>query len=66
MVNSGRQIFRYDLLRAKTFGAANCACTNPSPGTQTVVSGRRQPKTALAVGLKVDANSVPANVAQQK
>jgi hypothetical protein len=65
MLASGRRIFRFD-----TFGSENLLGRRPSTPQgdrrrKTVVSEAGEPETALSVGLKVDADALPAALRQQ-
>jgi hypothetical protein len=66
MIDSGRQIFRFDTFASEKFWGDKLRLHEALAGTNNGGSGPGvSPKLALQVGLKVDANAVPASVAQQ-
>jgi hypothetical protein len=66
MIDSGRQIFRYDTFGDEAFWGGKLRLHESIAGQANDGIGPGvSPKVALQVGLKVDANSVPPAVAQQ-
>jgi len=66
MLEQGRQIFRYDTFGSEAFwGDALELHKAIAGGKQGGVGPGVSPKTALAVGLKVDADAVPAALQKQ-
>jgi len=64
MIEEGRQIFRYDTFGDEAFWTDTLHLNRAIAGTRFGgVGAGVSPKTALSVGLKVDADSVPADVA---
>jgi hypothetical protein len=65
MINDGRQIFRYDTFGDEAFWGDTIHLHQAIAGSANGgVGGGVSPKTALAVGLKVDADALPAGVVQ--
>ena len=65
MMNDGRQIFRYDTFGDEAFWGDTIHLHQAIAGSANGgVGGGVSPKTALAVGLKVDADALPAGVVQ--
>ena len=66
MIDSGRQIFRYDTFASEKFWGDALRLHEAIAGTNNGGVGPGvSPRLALQVGLKVDANAVPASVAAQ-
>ncbi len=66
MIRDGRQIFRFDTFGDEAFWGDTLQLHQAIQGSKFGgVGDGVSPKTALAVGLKVDAEAIPANVAQQ-
>src|SRR5689334_17376940 len=66
MVDSGRQIFRFDTFASEKFRGDTLRLHEAVAGTNNGGVGPGvSPRMALQVGLKVDANAVPASVAGQ-
>jgi hypothetical protein len=66
MVRNGRQIFRYDTFGSEHFwGDALHLHQAIAGATNGGVGGGVSPKTALSVGLKVDADALPDSLKQQ-
>jgi hypothetical protein len=60
MVDEGRRMFRFDTFGSEAFwGGAIKLHETIAGGKQGGVGGGVSPKTALAVGLKVDSESLP-------
>ncbi|HEY8711676.1 MAG TPA: hypothetical protein VIM68_02330, partial [Thermoanaerobaculia bacterium] len=65
MISDGRQIFRYDTFGDEAFWGDTLKLHQAIAGSQNGgVGGGVSPKTALAVGLKVDADALPPAVVQ--
>jgi hypothetical protein len=65
MINDGRQIFRYDTFGDEQFWGDTIHLHQAIAGAANGgVGGGVSPATALAVGLKVDADALPAGVVQ--
>src|SRR5688572_33347008 len=65
LIDQGREVFRYDTFGSETFWGNTLGLHNAIQGSKFGgVGGGVSPKTALAVGLKVDADAIPAPVAQ--
>jgi hypothetical protein len=65
MINDGRQIFRYDTFGDEAFWGDTIHLHQAIAGSANGgVGGGVSPKTALAAGLKVDADALPAAVVQ--
>ncbi len=66
MIAQGRQTFRFDTFGDEVFWGDTLQLHKAIEGAKFGgVGSGVSPKTALAVGLKVDANAIPANVAAQ-
>ena len=66
MMESGRQIFRYDTFGSEAFWGDALQLHKAIAGEKNGgVGGGVSPKTALAVGLKVDADALPESLKQQ-
>jgi hypothetical protein len=66
MLAEGRQIFRYDTLGSEAFWGDALQLHKAIAGEKNGgVGGGVSPKTALAVGLKVDAEALPAELVEQ-
>jgi hypothetical protein len=66
MIDSGRQIFRFDTFASEKFWGDTLKLHQAVAGTNNGGVGPGvSPKMALQVGLKVDANAVPTSVADQ-
>ncbi len=66
MIAQGRKTFRFDTFGDEVFWGDTLQLHKAIEGTKFGgVGGGVSPKTALAVGLKVDANAIPAEVAAQ-
>jgi hypothetical protein len=66
MIDSGRQIFRYDTFASEKFWGGALRLHEAIAGTNNGGVGPGvSPRLGLQVGLKVDANAVPAALAQQ-
>src|SRR5262245_44591936 len=66
MIEQGRQIFRYDTFGSEAFWGDGLQLHKAIAGEKHGgVGGGVSPKTALAVGLKVDADALPAALKQQ-
>jgi hypothetical protein len=65
LINDGRQIFRFDTFGDEQFWGDTIHLHQAIAGAANGgVGGGVSPKTALAVGLKVDADALPAGVVQ--
>jgi mono/diheme cytochrome c family protein len=65
LMDEGRESFRYDTFGSETFFGNTIGLHRAIAGSRFGgVGGGVSPKTALAVGLKVDADAIPAPVAQ--
>ncbi len=65
MIEQGRQIFRYDTFGDEAFWGDGLQLHKAIAGEKNGgVGGGVSPKTALSVGLKVDATAIPASVAK--
>jgi hypothetical protein len=65
MISEGRQIFRYDTFGDEAFWGDTLKLHQAIAGSKNGgVGGGVSPKTALAVGLKVDADALPPGVVQ--
>jgi hypothetical protein len=65
MINDGRQIFRFDTFGDEQFWGDTIHLHQAIAGSANGgVGGGVSPKTALSVGLKVDADALPAGVVQ--
>src|SRR5512142_1987026 len=63
LVTQGKQIFRYDTFGDQAFWSGTLQLDKAIDGSKNGgVGGGVSPKTALALGLKVDANALPAPV----
>jgi hypothetical protein len=66
MIEQGRQIFRYDTFGSEAFWGDTLQLHKAIAGSKNGgVGGGVSPKTALSVGLKVDADALPAALKQQ-
>lgn len=66
MFNQGRQIFRYDTFGDEAFWGDTLHLHQAIAGEHLGgVGGGVSPKTALSVGLKVDADALPASLVEQ-
>jgi hypothetical protein len=66
MFNQGRQIFRYDTFGDEAFWGSTLHLNQAIAGEHLGgVGGGVSPKTALSVGLKVDADALPASLVEQ-
>jgi hypothetical protein len=66
MIASGRQIFRYDTFGSEAFWGGALQLHKAIAGEKNGgVGGGVSPKTALSVGLKVDADALPEALVQQ-
>jgi hypothetical protein len=66
MLDSGRQVFRFDTFASEKFWGDKLRLHEAIAGANNGgVGSGVSPKMALQVGLKVDANAVPAALAQQ-
>jgi hypothetical protein len=66
MMENGKQIFRYDTFGSEAFWGDALQLHKAIAGEQNGgVGGGVSPKTALAVGLKVDADALPESLKQQ-
>ena len=66
MIDDGRQIFRYDTFGSETFYGDALHLDKAIAGAKNGgVGGGVSPKTALSVGLKVDADALPDALKQQ-
>jgi mono/diheme cytochrome c family protein len=66
MFNQGRQIFRYDTFGDEAFWGDTIHLHQAIAGEKLGgVGGGVSPKTALSVGLKVDADALPASLVEQ-
>ncbi len=66
MIEAGRDTFRYDTFGSEAFWSDALQLHTAIAGAKNGgVGDGVSPATALAVGLKVDAEKIPANVAQQ-
>jgi len=66
MFNQGRQIFRYDTFGDEAFWGDTIHLNQAIAGEKLGgVGGGVSPKTALSVGLKVDADALPASLVEQ-
>jgi mono/diheme cytochrome c family protein len=66
MIEEGRKIFRYDTFGSEAFFGDTLQLHKAIAGEKNGgVGGGVSPKTALAVGLKVDADALPASLKQQ-
>jgi hypothetical protein len=66
MMEQGRQIFRYDTFGSEAFWGDALQLHKAIAGAKNGgVGGGVSPKTALSVGLKVDADALPAPLVQQ-
>jgi hypothetical protein len=66
MIDSGRQIFRFDTFASEKFWGDKLRLHHAVAGTNNGGTGPGvSPRLALQVGLKVDANAVPPSVAAQ-
>jgi len=66
MLAEGRQIFRYDTFGSEAFWTGALQLNRAIAGEKNGgVGGGVSPKTALAVGLKVDADALPAALVDQ-
>ena len=66
MIEEGRQIFRFDTFGSEAFWGDALQLHKAIAGEKNGgVGGGVSPKTALAVGLKVDADALPASLKQQ-
>jgi hypothetical protein len=66
MMDEGRQIFRFDTFGSEAFWGDALQLHKAIAGEKNGgVGGGVSPKTALAVGLKVDANALPASLVAQ-
>src|SRR6185436_7863595 len=66
MIEQGRQTFRYDTFGSEAFWTDTLQLQRAIAGAKNGGVGEGvSPATALAVGLKVDAEKIPAPVAQQ-
>ena len=66
MIDEGRRIFRYDTFGSEAFWGDALQLHKAIAGAKNGgVGGGVSPKTALAVGLKVDANALPDALKQQ-
>ncbi len=66
MVEAGRDTFRYDTFGSEAFWTDALQLQRAIAGAKNGGVGHGvSPSTALAVGLKVDADKIPASVAQQ-
>jgi hypothetical protein len=66
LIDSGRLIFRFDTFGSETFWGDKLRLHEALAGTNNGGVGPGvSPRLALQVGLKVDANAVPASVAEQ-
>lgn len=66
MLEQGRETFRYDTFGSEAFWSDTLQLHRAIAGSKNGgVGGGVSPTTALAVGLKVDAERIPAAVAQQ-
>jgi hypothetical protein len=66
MLEDGRRIFRFDTFGSEAFWGETLQLHRAIAGEKNGgVGGGVSPKTALAVGLKVDADALPASLKQQ-
>src|SRR5215470_2412031 len=66
MLEDGRQIFRYDTFGSEAFWGDALQLHKAIAGAKNGgVGGGVSPKTALSVGLKVDAQALPASLVEQ-
>jgi hypothetical protein len=66
MLETGRRIFRFDTFGSEAFWGETLQLHNAIAGEKNGgVGGGVSPKTALSVGLKVDADALPASLKQQ-
>ncbi|MDQ6894625.1 MAG: hypothetical protein M3167_18375 [Acidobacteriota bacterium] len=66
MMEQGRRIFRYDTFGSEAFWGDALQLHKAIAGAKNGgVGGGVSPKTALSVGLKVDADALPASLVQQ-
>ena len=66
MIEQGRQIFRYDTFGSEAFWGETLQLHKAIAGEKNGgVGGGVSPKTALSVGLKVDADALPDSLQQQ-
>jgi hypothetical protein len=66
MIEQGRQIFRFDTFGSQAFWGDALQLHKAIAGEKNGgVGGGVSPKTALSVGLKVDADALPASLKQQ-
>jgi hypothetical protein len=66
MLEEGRKIFRYDTFGSEAFWGDTLQLHKAIAGEKNGgVGGGVSPKTALSVGLKVDADALPASLKQQ-
>src|SRR5205823_10894350 len=66
MIEDGRQIFRYDTFGSEAFWGDALQLHNAIAGSKSGgIGGGVSPKTALSVGLKVDADALPDALRQQ-
>jgi len=66
MIEQGRQIFRFDTFGSEAFWGDTLQLHKAIAGEKNGgVGGGVSPKTALSVGLKVDADALPASLKQQ-
>src|SRR6202158_3466822 len=66
MIEQGRQIFRYDTFGSEAFWGETLQLHKGIAGEKNGgVGGGVSPKTALSVGLKVDADALPDSLQQQ-
>jgi hypothetical protein len=66
MIEQGRQIFRYDTFGSEAFWGDSLQLHKAIAGSKNGgVGGGVSPKAALSVGLKVDADALPAALKQQ-
>jgi hypothetical protein len=66
MLEEGRKIFRYDTFGSEAFWGDTLQLHKAIAGEKNGgVGGGVSPKTALSVGLKVDADALPASLRQQ-
>jgi mono/diheme cytochrome c family protein len=66
MIEQGRQIFRFDTFGSEAFWGDALQLHRAIAGEKNGgVGGGVSPKTALSVGLKVDADALPASLKQQ-
>lgn len=65
LIDQGREVFRYDTFGSEAFFGNTIGLHQAIEGSNFGgVGGGVSPKTALAVGLKVDADAIPADVAK--